>query len=466
MLNHKISLSVKAQDLQDNSRFNPKFFHFVNKSKKIFKSKNFEKVTDFSDKDFFENISDGIHSTVNLIEEGKIRYLYIHNLKDGFVDTVDKLYLDEKDHELNKSKELKKGLVLVSVVGTIGNSAIFTDHIKEKCSLPRNIAYIETKKSIDPHYVGIFFLSNFGREQAVMNAGGNIQGLLSLGKFKKMKIPILKKNLSNPLIEKYKNSIKLESKAIELIDQAKDEFYKELEIKFDKIYEKMSFGINNKKFLNLDLWTPQFANPYYEKIKYKLENKFKLIKIREIKNKIIIFKEPGSDFYLNSLEKNRNDIPFIRTSDYFNYELDPNPDYFMEETTGQEFYKELKNGDIVVTKDGKIGNIAMIFESQKYILSAGSIVLRLNKDINPYYVFLCLSSGYIGQNFFKQRTVIASTIPHLKVSRFEDIEIPLIKKEKMDFLGSMVKDAYKLKSKRRNLMAEIKNKINEYFNYK
>ena len=50
-----------------------------------------------------------------------------------------------------------------------------------------------------------------------------------------MKIPILKKNLSNPLIEKYKNSIKLESKAIELIDQAKDEFYKELEIKFDKI---------------------------------------------------------------------------------------------------------------------------------------------------------------------------------------------------------------------------------------
>ena len=36
----------------------------------------------------------------------------------------------------------------------------------------------------------------------------------------------------------------------------------------------------------------------------------------------------------------------------------------------------------------------------------------------------------------------------------------------MDFLGSMVKDAYKLKSKRRNLMAEIKNKINEYFNYK
>ena len=36
------------------------------------------------------------------------------------------------------------------------------------------------------------------------------------------------------------------------------------------------------------------------------------------------------------------DIPFIRTSDYFNYELDPNPDYFIEESSGKQFLKDLK----------------------------------------------------------------------------------------------------------------------------
>jgi len=298
-----------------------------------------------------------------------------------------------------------------------------------------------------------------------MNAGGNIQGLLSLGKIKKMKIPILKKNLSGPLIDMYKKSIKLESDALKLLNSAKENFYKELKIDFEKINEKMSFNIDNKKFHKLDLWTPQFSNPYYKKIKSELEKKHKLVEIRTLKNKIIKFKEPGSEFYLNNLEKNDKDIPFIRTSDYFNYELDPNPDYFIEESSGKEFLKELRDGDLVITKDGKIGNIAIIFKTQKYILSAGSIILRLKKDINPFYIFLCISSGYIGQNFLKQRTVVASTIPHLKISRFEDIQIPLLNKSKMDNLGSFVKKAYELKSKRRILMLELKTKINKYFNY-
>lgn len=465
MLNNNLSLSVKAQNLLDNSRFNPKFYYFINKSLKIFKSKNFERVINFSDKEYFEKISDGIHSTVNLIEQGTVRYLYVHNLKEGFLDCVDKLYLDEKDHKLNKSKELKKGLILVSVVGTIGNSAFFDEYVGETCSLPRNIAYIETKKKLDPHYVAIFFLSDFAREQAVMNAGGNIQGLLSLGKFKKMKIPLLKKNLSDPLIDIYKKSIKFESEALKLINSAKNEFYKELNIDLKKIDEKMSFSIDGNNFDNLELWTPQFSNPYYKKIKSEIKKKYELIEIRKIKKKLIKYKEPGSDFYLNSLEKTDTDIPFIRTSDYFNYELDPNPDYFIEESSGKQFLKDLKDGDLIITKDGKIGNIAIIFKSQKYILSAGSIVLRVKKEINPYYIFLCISSGYIGQNFLKQRTVIASTIPHLKVSRFEDIEIPIIKTEKMNKLGSIVKKAYELKSKRRILMAEIKKKINNYFDY-
>ena len=176
MESRNISFNVSANQLSINSRFNQKFFNFQ-KHKEIFKSKNFDKIIDFSNKEYFKNISDGIHSTVNLIEEGNIRYLYIHNLKNGFIDTVDKLFLDEKEDLLNKSKELKKGLVLVSVVGTIGNTAIFNEDTNKKCSLPRNIAYLETTKNIDPYYVAIFFLSNFGREQAVMNAGGNIQGL-------------------------------------------------------------------------------------------------------------------------------------------------------------------------------------------------------------------------------------------------------------------------------------------------
>ena len=74
-------------------------------------------------------------------------------------------------------------LVLLSVVGTVGNTAIFKDYIQYETSLPRNIAYIITnEKLILPEYLTCFFMSYFSKIQTYSSSGGNNQGLISLTK--------------------------------------------------------------------------------------------------------------------------------------------------------------------------------------------------------------------------------------------------------------------------------------------
>ena len=91
--------------------------------------------------------------------------------------------------------------------------------------------------------------------------------------------------------------------------------------------------------------------------------------------------EPGSKYYTNYLEKDKNDLPFIRTSDLINHQIDLFPDNFIPDNIAKDFVVDLKQGDILFTKDGKIGSTGMIVkeDEDKAILSAGVSRIRLKK---------------------------------------------------------------------------------------
>ena len=61
------------------------------------------------------------------------------------------------------------------------------------------------------------------------------------------------------------------------------------------------------------------------------------------------------------MEKSDSDIAFIRTSDVVNYEIDLFPDYFVDESF-EKMPNLAKKGDIIFSRDGVIGETAMICE--------------------------------------------------------------------------------------------------------
>ncbi|WP_294819087.1 hypothetical protein, partial [uncultured Flavobacterium sp.] len=90
-------------------------------------------------------------------------------------------------------------------------------------------------------------------------------------------------------------------------------------------------------------------------------------------------------------------------------------------------------------------------KSDKCILGSGLLRIKPNVDrINPYYLFIALSIPEIGSYQAKQRTVIASTMPHLREDRIGDFVIPLLKNQ--DRIIELTQKAFTLKEERKILI--------------
>jgi type I restriction enzyme S subunit len=178
--------------------------------------------------------------------------------------------------------------------------------------------------------------------------------------------------------------------------------------------------------------------------------------------------ETGSDNYIGYLDKRKSDVSFVRTSDIVNYETDQYPDFYIPEEVYNELGQEISAGEILFTKDGKIGMAGMITKSDKTIVASGLARIKLKSDakhynITPEFLFLVLSLKEFGIYGSKRRTVVASTIPHLREERLKEIEIPILDKIAIDEISELVKQAFDLKAERKLLINECREIIDNYF---
>ena len=82
--------------------------------------------------------------------------------------------------------------------------------------------------------------------------------------------------------------------------------------------------------------------------------------------------------------------------------------------------------------------------------------------MTPEYLFTALSLREIGIYQAKRYTVIQSTIPTM-AGNLPKVEIPIIDEAAMHEITELVREAFKLKAERKQLMAEVREKIDNYF---
>lgn len=248
----------------------------------------------------------------------------------------------------------------------------------------------------------------------------------------------------------------LENDSYNLIKKAQQLFYDKLDIKFKDIKKEFTFTTSLKAIRTESFFSPEYSNPLYNKTIKALE-KFETKALSELV-KPYKGSEVGSDNYNLYTDKIDSDIPFIRTSDIVNYEVDNYPDFFIADEIYQELKQEVKPLDIIFSKDGSIGNVAMLTEADKVIIGSGFLILRTKKDsdISPYYIFCALSIPEIGDYQSRKRTVIASTIPHLRPENLLKTTIPILPKKDRDLITEILKEAFEKKSQRKKKLDAIK----------
>jgi type I restriction enzyme S subunit len=398
----------------------------------------------------------------NFTETGK-NYIRISDMKRFFIS-----YSGIKRVEFNKIPkkiQIQENDILISRKGTPGISVITTKSDIDNV-IGTEVILIRIKKDYDPYYLVAFFNSKVFYEQILNNLSGAVASGINHPSLKKLKI-LYDKNLIKIISDKVKETIKLHVKANFILSRTQNIFYQKIGLNFSKIEKENIFSVNLSSFIDIDLWTPAYSYPLYINTLKAIQKKWQTVLLGEIAT-VKKGNEVGSNNYNKYLDKKDSDVPFIRTSDLINYEIDKFPDFYIPEETYQELKQDIKAGDVLFTKDGKIGMTAMITKSDKSIICSGISRLRLKTEakkynLTPEYLFLILSLKETGLYPSIRRTVIASTLPHLREERLREFEIPILDKNSIDEITKLVKEAFELKDEKKKLIKEVRKEIDNYF---
>ena len=458
-------ISELCSNIQKTDRFEPKYHRLFGKFDKILKSKNYE-IINLGDKKLLKKITDGEHAGQHFLNEG-IRFIKNSSVKDFSIELNDDFFISIEKHQEQKRSQLKAFDILFTTVGHLGSTTIIPEDFGD-ANINQNLVKMEVDRDfINPYYLTVYLNSNITKKQIAALFTCNIHGILTYPKIKNIKIIIPNKKLEEEISNKYKETVDLNSVSYNLIKQAQKIFYDNINIDFEFIKKEKYYSINFSELKESKFWTPEFFNPLYINTRKVIQKKYETITLGEIAT----FKkgdEVGSVNYNEYLDKKNTDIPFVRTSDIVNYEVDLYPDYYIPKEIYSELNQDLKPNDIIFTNDGKIGSVAMLTKEDKIILQSHIKRLRLKQSaINKYnltqeYLILILTIKQICIYQTKRYTVIQSTIPTIS-NNIENFEIPILGKTLIDKITELVKKAFELKTKRKQILKEVREEIENYF---
>ena len=461
------TFSVSANKLEFGDRIIPSFYYYTQIIKKKFEMKGvqYTKI-----KNWF-TVSDGEHSAIPRNNKGGIRYLYGRNIKEATIDfdpISDDSYIDEYDYIEIKRCHIKENDVLIAIYGTVGKSSVYHKSFVGVAGIPRHISNISIKKGapFTPEYLAAFFRSRYGKWQVFSVITGNIQQLFSLYNIREFELPIPSKELLEAVTEAEKKAYDCEEKALKLINEAKEIFYKGLKFDIKSIKKDFSFSVSYQELCETNIWSTSFYDKLYVKMANALREYNGVKQLKEI-CEFYHGDEVGSENYNEYLERKSDDIGFIRTSDIVNNEVDLYPDYYVSPENTIDVKQVVKSGDVIFTKDGKIGCVGMITDEDNVILSSGIEGMRLKsssvENFTQEFLFIALSIPEVGLFAARRRTVVASTIPHLRPEKLKEIEIPIMDRTTVDKITELVKTAFSYKAERKKILKSIETKIDDTY---
>jgi type I restriction enzyme, S subunit len=143
------------------------------------------------------NITDGTHSTVKDVKDGEYFLLSCKNIKDGKVIFGKKERRIDKETlaTLRKRTKLEVNDILLTTVGTIGESAIIRS-LNINFEFQRSVGIIkpDTKK-IDPSYLYYTIKNPFFVQRVLSSSRGSVQKCLFIGEIKRIQV-VYPKNIN------------------------------------------------------------------------------------------------------------------------------------------------------------------------------------------------------------------------------------------------------------------------------
>jgi len=398
--------------------------------------------------DIAKDITNGIDLR-DFIEEGTL-YFRISDIKRGQMNLLTAKKVKERLQEVPTKVLIHKGDLLMSRKGTPGITTLATE-LEEQSIIGTEIIKITVKEDakILPEFLFAFLNHKVGFNQVLSKLTGTVSRGINHPALKSVRIPEVDYSRQKLIVDKVRAVFEKHVMALSNIKEAEILLEKNLNVNRKEIKEERIYCVNSADLT--DILTPKFYYPKYLNTVKEMKKKFKTVKLEEITD-IKRGDEVGSKNYCKYIGRKDSDVPFIRTSDLVNYEIDNYPDFYIDEEIYKELKQDLKPGDLLVSNDGKIGLLAILTSEDKCIIQSHVRRVRILRELNPYYVLAFLATD-LGQYQFAQYTFTQATIPTMS-DHLADIEIPLIDNQTQKKISQLVEEAFQLKTEKKRLYRE------------
>ena len=302
------------------------------------------------------------------------------NIREDGINDLDLVFISEESNQLLTKSQVREGDVLTVRTGYPGTSAVAeSKHTGSNCI---DILITRPSSQVDPRWLCLWINSPFGKEQVLRNQGGLAQKHFNVGDMRNLVVAL-------PQIA--------EQRAISKAIRDVDVLIRSIVVLIDK-----KRGI--KQAAMQELLTAKRRLPGFEgEWEVKRLGDSALLKAR------IGWQGLTTAEYLSSGNY------FLVTGTEFDsgYIAWNNCHFVDEKRYKQDKYIQLRPRDILVTKDGTIGKVALVTDLPgQATLNSGIFVIRpLDNAFNPEFFYYLLCSQVFSE--FLGQLAAGSTINHL-----------------------------------------------------
>ena len=396
-----------------------------------------------------------LNNEVEYVPEG-IPFIRCLNIKEGFVNDTNMLFITPDAHELLWKSEVQPNTFLLTMSGTIGNAAIADDNLSYPVNSNQDIAKIRFNGKYSNQVALAFFMSRYGSYQIEREARGSVQQHVFLSQVETLRLPCFCDSLVTALEHCVKQAYSLRKQSQEVYEEVQTTLEEHLGLSATQEPEAtisvelltQSFGITGR----LDA---EYYQPRYKKIEHALRsydpNTKTLADIAEY-----IFTGEYADEYLHK-SSSPNLRHFVRGTDINNGYIEADDNICIDPVG---FSKFVSSGDILTGRVGTIGKFGVVDESLNHALCSDNILcFHLPQQYMPNVYALYFNNSII--RCLITRLARGSVQQRLNQETLREILVPLIREDTQKLIDRKITQSFALRKKSERIL-ELTTQAVEY----
>jgi restriction endonuclease S subunit len=445
---------IQHSDVKKAKRIDSEYYKPFNlKSEKLITSKSFSRL-----KDVGNFIIGPFGSTVKVedyVETKKYKYIRGKDIKNGILNNEDNVAVSKEKYDSLPRYHLQNNDLLITVVGTIGNVAIYRDSFGPAIFSCKSSILRPNK--ITSELLMIFLLSKYGKSLLMRNERGAIQKGFNLPDLKNIPIPNFTKEFKETINTIVLKSSGKQQQSKQLYKEAETILLEELDLLNYKTEQPLTFSTTRKEVETAKRFDAEYFQPKYEKIIKHIENYSGGYDV--VKNFVTWKKgiEVGSDAYTETGKE------FVRVSDCSTFDIKESSRKISASMfEGLQKKYQPKRGDIIFTKDGTIGITSVLKDDIDGVLSSAFLSLTLKAKYKSYNkeCFALILNSIVTKMQVEQLSG-GAIIAHLKPSDFEKFKLPIIRPSIQQQIAEKVNRSHQLRKESKELLEEAKRRVEE-----